>query len=221
MAWGRAIAFAVGGLLFAGVGFAVAATWPRATPATAPAEPGLPTARPAERPVATRELDLKAKIDSTKTQPDDALSAAIQLGLLYVQERRWAEADALFKEMESGNLFRGNRPQEMMFVIAGKLGKGVSLAQQDKAEESNQAFVEVVTSANRPPRPPGEFKGRPNPPGSPGPAGASFAQQFFFRHPDLSRAVAEAVTRNGENGRQDAKLDWLRRPGTLVGGPKG
>jgi predicted Ser/Thr protein kinase len=213
--WGRAVAFAAGGVLFAGVGFAVAATWPRAAPASAAVEPGLPTARPAERPVATRELDLKAKIDSTKTKEDEALAAAIQLGLLYVQERRWGEADALFREMESGRLFRGNRPQEMNFVVAGKLGKGVSLAHQDKAEDSNQAFLEVVSTANRPPRPPGEFKGRPPLPGAP------FVQQFFFRHPDLSRAVAEAVTRNGENSKKDAKLEWLCRPGTLVGGPKG
>ena len=212
--WSRYAGYASAFLLLAGGGFAIAATWPRANSTSiAVVDTGLPTARPSEQVVATRELDLLAKIDNRNTGFEESLSAAIQLGLLYVQDRRWTDADALFKKMETDKLFRGPPPQEALFVWAGKFGRGVSLSHQDKAVESTAVFLEAMNVALRP-RTGADAQGGRN-------LGAAATQGFFLRHPDLCRAIAEAITRNAENDSKEPKLDWLTKPSSLIGGPKG
>jgi hypothetical protein len=115
--------------------------------------------------------------------------------------------------MEADKLFRGAKPQESLFALAGKFGRGVSLSHQDRAEESKAAFLDAVNSVPKAVRPLVDPKNPRLP--------VAALQSFFFRHPDLSRAVAEAVARNKENGVKDTSFDWLMRPGSLVGGPKG
>jgi serine/threonine-protein kinase len=163
----------------------------------------------------TAELDLKAKIESRQTPAEESLAAAIRLGLLYIDERRWGDSENLFREMESERFYRGgSRPLEVAaLIVAGKLGHGVALSHQNRAKESNALIAEAITSSARL-RLPGEAA----PKAGRSTAGA-MAQQFFLRHPALSQAVAEAVTRNGENGERDSRLDWLRTPGSLIKGP--
>ena len=204
--WGKGIAYA---MALAGAGFATAYAWPKgrtATPTNGVVE------RSADRIVSTRELDLKAKIDNRATTGEDLLSATIEIGLLCVQERRWADAEAIFKDLESEKNVRIPRPQEQAFVLAGKLGRAIVLAQQDRAKESTALFLEAL-ARNR--------AGAELPKGGRNLPAAAAAQGFFLRHPDLSKAVAEAIARNAENSSRESKLDWLRSPGSLVTGPKG
>jgi tRNA A-37 threonylcarbamoyl transferase component Bud32 len=207
---GAGLAYALAAVVLAGAGFAVAYTWPRG----GNAKPGIVAAeRSVERIVSTRELDLKAKIDNRATTGEDLLTAMIDLGLLYVQERRWADAEALFKDLESERNPRISRPQEQVHILAGKLGRAIVLARQDRAKESTALFLEALTRTRAGVElPKGSARNLP---------AAAFAQGFFLRHPDLSQAVAEAIARNAENGSREPKLDWLRSPGSLVTGPKG
>lgn len=207
--WKKWLAYSLSALALAGAGFATAYAWPKSLPAT-PTKNALE--RSADRIVSTRELDLKAKIDNRATTGEDLLSTTIELGLLFVQERRWADANAIFKDLESDKNIRIPRPQDQAFVLAGKLGRAIVLAQQDQAKESTALFLEAL-NRNR--------AGAELPKGGRNVPAAAVAQRFFLRHPDLSKAVAEAINRNAENGSRDSKLDWLRSPGSLVTGPKG
>jgi serine/threonine protein kinase len=207
--WGKRLTSAMAGLILAGAGFAMAYAWPKGPSSTPTNEV---VERSDDRVISTRELDLKTKIDNRATTGEDFLSATIELGLIYVQERRWAEAESLFKDLESDKNIRIPRPQEQAFVLTGKLGRAIVLAQQDRAKESTALFLEALTR-NR--------AGAELPKGGRNLPATAVAQGFFLRHPDLSKAVAEAIARNAENGSKESRLDWLRSPGSLVTGPKG
>src|SRR5437868_6381524 len=73
-------------------------------PASAPAGPGLPDARPPERVVSTRERELLKKVRERGAKPTEVAEARIDLGLLYVKERRLDEAEQQFRELEGERL---------------------------------------------------------------------------------------------------------------------
>jgi serine/threonine-protein kinase len=61
---------------------------------------------------------------------------AIELGLIYLEDRRLDEADRLFKDLD--------RPgQGPAYHTLGKLGQALVLAFQDRAEESNKLFLQL------------------------------------------------------------------------------
>ncbi|MFO0935568.1 MAG: serine/threonine-protein kinase [Gemmataceae bacterium] len=215
--WTRYVVYTVMAIILAGSGFAIAATWPRSNSSkNSTIEPGLPTRPAAENVVSSREIKLKAIIENRETSFEESLNAAIQLGLLYVEERRWEQADTHFRKMEADKLYQGTKPQELMFVTAGKFGRGVSLSHQNRAADSNELFHSAMTSAPR-------FRPMADQPKKGGNAMlVSLAVQgFFLKHPELGQAVSEAILRNAENGSKDSKLEWLTKPGSLLGGPKG
>ena len=174
------------------------------TPVAAATQPGLPDGRPPAPLVSPRELELRAKF---KQRPVSAatLASGLELGLQYVEERRFDEADALFAELESFKLPGAGRPIDgpNLPAAVGKFGKGIVLAHRDLAPESNKAIDEAVgilkpLVANRP-----------------------IVEKFFFDHGDFGQAIAEALHRNAENltaagQKMPPGLDWMRTPAGLL-----
>ena len=174
------------------------------TPVAGATQPGLPDGRPPAPLVSPRELELRAKF---KQRPVSAatLASGLELGLQYVEERRFDEADALFAELESFKLPGAGRPIDgpNLPAAVGKFGKGIVLAHRDLAPESNKAIDEAVgilkpLVANRP-----------------------IVEKFFFDHGDFGQAIAEALHRNAENltaagQKMPPGLDWMRTPAGLL-----
>jgi serine/threonine-protein kinase len=200
--WGLWVLGALG-CLFAALGGAIAfaalhkpAEPPpqaNATPST-PSGPGLPDVRPADKLVTARERELLALLNTEGTKPEDAIKASVELGLLYVKERRLGEAAERFEKLKS-------REKEWrdLFVarsanLTGRLGQAVVLAHENKAEQSNKLFVEIVTE------PVAKFGG---PKSERGVANVSWT---LLRYPELSAAVSDALNRNAANLGK-AKLD--------------
>jgi hypothetical protein len=116
--------------------------------------------------------------------------AAVQLGLLYLDQRRLTEAEAFFKELHD------SPPSEHRYYAAwSRIGQAVVLAFQDRAEESNKIFGELEKT--RPAfldkiqgRPPNDFrmmlKGVP-------------PEWHVIAMPQVRRIVAEALNQNAAN----------------------
>lgn len=170
--------------------------------------PGLPDVQFPETltPQTSRERDLLTKLDNRQTPAGEFLNASIELGLLYVKDRRFDQAKKVFDDLEKEKGDRvlavkglaGPSPQ----FLAAKFGQAVVLAHQDKAEESVAAFLAIV---NQPAR------------------GLAFEQmrKFLIDRLELSHAIAEALYRDQENlkGKKlPPSLDWLRNPGSLIRG---
>jgi predicted Ser/Thr protein kinase len=164
---------------------------------------GLPDARPPGPVVSARERELRARAESRAAKPEEVFDAAVELGLLYLRERRLDDADKVFEEL------RQERPERFPAAkgarlprgqLAGQIGQAVVLAHRDKAEESNKLFAQVA--ATRP--------------------GQRGLEALLFSHPEFGQAVADALNRNAENLNQtrlDARLEWLRTPSGLAKGP--
>ncbi len=174
------------------------------TPVAAATHPGLPDSRPPAPLVSSRESELRAKF---RQRPVSAatLASGLELGLQYVEERRFDEAEALFTELEGFKLPGTGRPIDgpNLPAAVGKFGKGIVLAHRDLAPESNKAIEEAVgilkpLIANRP-----------------------IVEKFFFDHGDFGQAIAEALHRNAENlaaagQKMPPGLDWMRTPAGLL-----
>jgi serine/threonine-protein kinase len=208
--WGRWALAAVGGLAALVVGVLVyAGTHPPADPAPTPTPTtpatGLPDVRPPEKLVTTRERELLALLASRETRSEDVVGGSIELGLLYVKERRLDDADARFKKLE-GESF----PKELLLnrtvSMAGRLGQAVVLAYREgpnAAQQSNDLFVKVL---NEPfPKLPAKSE-----------KGYQAVAGFLLRYPDLAQAVSEALNRNaaalGRTTLTPVALDLLRAP---------
>ncbi len=175
------------------------------TEASAAAGPGLPDARPPEPVTSARERELRARFESRATKPADAIGAAVELGLLYVRERRLDDADKVFEELKQERFDRtaGKAAALNPARLVGQLGQAVVLAHRDKAKESNELFTQAI-----PARGPGQRA----------------VELFLFAHPDFGQAVADALNRNAENlgeKKLSERLEWLRTPSGLARGPKG
>jgi len=174
------------------------------TPVAAATRPGLPDARPPAPLVSSRESELRAKY---KQRPVSAatLASGLELGLQFVHEHRFEEADALFTELEGFKLPTTGRPIEgpNLPAAVGRFGKGIVLAHRDLAPESNMAIEEAV----------GTLK--------PLVANRQVIEKFFFDHGDFGQAIAEALHRNAENltaagQKMPPGLDWMRTPAGLL-----
>lgn len=173
------------------------------------AGPGLPEVKFPEglAPQTGRERDLLAKLDNRQTSATDFLNASVELGLLYVKERRLEQAKKVFDDLEKERPDRG--PIAKGFIgpppalLAARFGQAIVLAHQDKAEESVTAFVAITNQAPRPPA-------------------SEQMRKFLIDRPDFSQAIAEAIYRDQENlkGKKPLppQLDWLRNPGSLIRG---
>jgi tRNA A-37 threonylcarbamoyl transferase component Bud32 len=115
---------------------------------------------------------------------------AVQLGVIYLEQRRLKEADAFFKELRD----RQAKGETRLHYL-GKLGQALVLAFQDRPKESNDLFLELE-------------KGKP----------AEMYLLRSPQSP-LRPLVAEAISRNAVNlapERLPAELEGLRR----LPGPK-
>jgi serine/threonine-protein kinase len=124
----------------------------------------------------------------------------LELGLFYLDQKRWDDADQLFKKLMT------NPGQVTEYAYLGRMGHAIVLGLQSHYKESNELFLEVQKE-----------RGFDQPPGRtamPEPA------VHPIRNPKLRQWVAEALEYNYKN---DVKsfpkaLEPWRKPG---GSPKG
>ncbi len=157
--------------------------------------PGLPDVRPPDKLTTTRERELLAVFSIEDPNPDDAIKASIELGLLYIKEHRLDDAEKRFKILRDKKLGDPRGPQARSANFAGRLGQAVVLAHKNEAEPSNKLFLEVMADAQK--FTPGGPKG--------GDRSATLSW-LLLRYPDLSSAVSDALNRNAANLGK-AKLD--------------
>jgi serine/threonine-protein kinase len=218
--WGRwVLAGAVVLLAAAGGAFAYLALHPRPEPVPQP-EPitGLPDIRSNQKLVAPRERELRTVLDARGTKGEEIVSASIELGLLYVRERRLDEAQARFEALERERL-EGPLVTDAA-LHCGRFGKAIVMAYRDSdpkfpqaAKESLKLFTDAINS--------------PVPKDVPGAVGPKVGgkvdrvqrfQNFLLRYPELAQAVAEALNRNAANlpvPKLAATLEPLRTPRTF------
>jgi predicted Ser/Thr protein kinase len=208
-AWRYAL---VGALALAAAGAGAAVHWAR-TPAAPAINPDDALADIDPAPSQVREKELKRHIADDGRQPDRVVNDLLELAELYIEERRLDEALRLFdpEAVRRTGAFRAigkelARDREQLVILSG-LGRGVVLAQQDKAEESNAEFLKLVRNYPPPkadlpaPKQKGGLKGQ---------------LEAFFNRPIAGlhwrRAVGEALDRNEKNlgGKAPDELRRLR-----------
>ena len=202
---GPGIVFAVIGMVvFAVAGWGLGEWLAGPDQPVLPASPGLPTSRPPGPVMTAREQELQAVLQSRSARPNEVEEAALELGLLYVHERRLTEAEAMFRDIEQNRFDRPGRKAANSATFAGRLGRGIVLALRDRATESNELITSVLVG---PPR-----------------LQPVRLEKFFVSHPAFAQATADAVDRNAANlgvDRLPDRLEWLRTPTGIVHGPRG
>jgi len=170
---------------------------------------GLPEIRAPEKPVATRERELLALLDKRDLAPRDVVDHSIELGLLYVRERRLDEADARFARLEKEQFGREHQSLTRKGGIAGRLGHAVVAAYRDvpnAAQQSNDMFLRVLVElAVKGPAKADRYE-----------QGYQSLSSILLQHLDLAQAVSEALSRNalalGKTRLEPAALELLRTP---------
>ena len=122
-----------------------------------------------------REKDLHALVqehlkDGNPRQVTASLDHAIELGLIYLKQRRLEEANQFFKELNQA----GNKTQ---FRTWGKLGQAMVLAFQNNPADSNKQFQLALIP---------DFKGMK-------------FNQFWFNDPAIRETLADALSFNLAN----------------------
>ncbi len=188
----------------AGGWFAFQRMNPPPAPITVATGLGLPDTHPPSPVVPQAEAQLKERFRNPALGQQH-LKVGLQLGVLYLRERRLDEADAVFQELES-RVPPAAADLPTLPVIVAKMGRAAVLAQRDKPAESVKLFEEATAKL-----PPQLYRKRVEP--------------FFFENTEFAQAVSEALNRNAENlaaagQKLPPKLEWLRTPSGLMGGPK-
>jgi hypothetical protein len=210
----------VGILALAAAGAGAAVHWARTPPPPA-INPDDALADVDPPPGAQHERELKRQLHDKAVRLDVMFNDLLELAELYVKDRRLDEALRLFDPEAVRKLGPVEaaakdpaREREQVNILCG-LGKGMVLAYQDRAEESNAEFLRMVKTYP----PPKKDSVPPK-----GPRFGGQLEQFFARTvagPNWKRAVGEALDRNEKN--LGGKLpDELRRLRLLPGrGAKG
>ncbi|QEL16150.1 serine/threonine-protein kinase [Limnoglobus roseus] len=197
-------ALAVAGV-FTGGWFLFGRLHPPAAAMAGPTEPGLPAARLPEavKLISARESDLLARLDKRAATAAEVIDASIDLGLLYVKEHRYPEAEKVFHQLEHEKPDRARpvNPQFPVQATVSRLGIGIVQAHQDKAKDSIATFRSAIDPLRKP-------------------LALGLLQQFLMEHRDLVLAVAEAVQRDADNLPKGEKfplaLEKLRSPATML-----
>ncbi|MGL4423977.1 MAG: serine/threonine-protein kinase, partial [Gemmataceae bacterium] len=182
----------------ASIGWLISSTVRNAASRTVPTPAaGLPEVRLPERLISTTERETLATINSRAAKPEQVLDAVIRLGLLYIEERRLDEAEAIFQKIEAEAPGRPKLVRPPNAQLTGQFGRAIVLAYREKAAESITEFEKVMRQATRPL--------------------LGFQLQTFLReHPDLAEAISLALDRNTDNlmGRAlPMQLRQLKSPG--------
>ena len=170
---------------------------PTTTPSWTPSgnATGLPDIRPTEK-LTTRERELIALISTRSNDPEvvqGILQGSIELGLLYVRERRLDEANERFKKLEKEQ-FLGVPSVNRVVSMAGRLGQAIVLAYRDSKPPTTSALAsnELIVKVLNDPNPNAKQKDKVE---------KSFQAyleiaKFLAKHPDLSQGVSDALNRN-------------------------
>jgi serine/threonine-protein kinase len=127
---------------------------------------------------------------------------ALELGLFYLDQKRWDDADQFFKELI-------NNPAHVEgYIYLGKLGHAIVLGLQSRYQESNEQFKGLLPD-------------KPEGTGGRQPSDKPEKRDAALRNPKLRQWIGEALEFNRKNDPQGfAKTGlepWRRPPGT---GPK-
>ena len=127
---------------------------------------------------------VKQPIDTQDpAQVRHGLTNRLELGLLYLEQRRWEDADRFFTSLVN------DRPPKVYSTL-GQAGHAIALAFQDKPAESNQAFLALA-----------------------GKKVVDRDKILLYGNPRLRPWIAEALERNRANAQEifPAELDLLRK----------
>ena len=114
------------------------------------------------------------------------MAAGVELGLLYVKDRRLDEADARFHKLEGKKATVGETAASIAGRVGGKVGLAVVLAHRDKPVESNKLLQDVLADLVRPvPKKDTDGVGR--------------LLQVLAPLPELHAALLDALARNAAN----------------------
>jgi serine/threonine-protein kinase len=163
---------------------------------------GLPDTRPAHFTTAY-ESKLKDQFRS-KLSPPLQIKVGLELGLHYVYQRRWDEANELFKELEAIRIPKATADVPVPATLIGKFGLAIVLAHQDKVKPALEAFLSAEASLRA----------------LRVPAARTEIERFFFTNTEFGLAVAEALNRLAEIEKLPPALEWLRTPNGILRGPR-
>jgi eukaryotic-like serine/threonine-protein kinase len=204
----------VGVLAVAAAAGGAALNWARTPPAAAiNPDDALADIDPA--PAVLRERELKRKIHDRDVMTEVKIDSLLELAELLIADHRSEEALRLFDQAEVRKLWPveptgRDANREQMAILSG-LGRGIVLAHQDRAEESNREFMRLVQTYPPPLVKDVSPKAKDVPPKKQ--ANRGQLEQFFFRNTggaNWKRAVGEALDRNAKN--LSAKMpDELKR----------
>jgi eukaryotic-like serine/threonine-protein kinase len=153
---------------------------------------------PAPSPGADSKLSLQEKEQRLRQAAKDyenpgndraiGVSHQVELAVFLLDQRRFDEADRFFKQLT-------DNPQRVpMYVLLGKLGHGVVLAFQDKAEESTKLLADLFTE-------------------KPNKMMLRAVINLMNNYPHLRLKVAEAIQRNKYNKQEiPAVLEKVGQP---------
>jgi serine/threonine-protein kinase len=155
-------------------------------------DPSLPPEQPGDDPGPVKTLlskkeqekDLLRRWQQTKPEimwRPSGLEIATDLGLFYINEKQWQKAETFFKELES----LGPAKKKPEYRHLGLLGQGTLLAFQDRAEESNNKFLAVLSPGAR------TDKGNPKL--------EKMARGFWINNPQICEMIARALNHNFAN----------------------
>ncbi|MBM3980193.1 MAG: serine/threonine protein kinase [Planctomycetes bacterium] len=194
--WGLLVLAGLACLLAAGGGAALYLTQSQhpdapAPPANSAHGPGLPDVKSPDRLTTLRERELLVVLNTEGTKPEDAIKASVELGLLYLKERRFPEATERFDKLKARAAEWRDPVAARTGNVAARLGVAVVLAQDPKtAEQSHKLFADIITE-----QPPKFGPGAPKGPDR----NAATVNGVLLRLPDLSGAVSDALNRVAVN----------------------
>lgn len=123
------------------------------------------------------------------------LDNCLDLGLLYLKQKRWADAEQLFTHLD--------KQEDPHYHWLGHLGTAIVLAHKDQPRDSNRVFKEVISFLS-------ETKPQPlGPPKGPYRDIAALREAvtgMWWPNSELRQAVFEALDRNRENKADDADV---------------
>ena len=162
---------------------------------------GLPEAKTPSPLISARERELTAKLKDRNLKANEFVDATAALGLLYLDERRFDEAEKLFKAPDPERL--GPTAKQQLKVLT-KLGEGIALIYRDRIKEATDIFGQLPD-----PRKQGLLNRQ--------------MEDFLIEHPDFGEALALALNYLAESlppKPLPPHIEYLRSPGGFLRGPK-
>jgi hypothetical protein len=140
-----------------------------------PAESKIQRSRKEQEDFLVKVVKERYALPQTQAEMLEGLPFYIELGLLYLKDRRLDKAEAFFKGI--------NQPgQKRVYLVFGKLGEAMVLAFRDRPKESNKLFANSL-----------------NPKGA---ATLTLGPRGLLNHPQIRAMIAEALHYNEANDKE-------------------